>query len=121
FPLGPGKKANLFQHDGGEIIFSLPNGLQGYFLTDGEGKRIDKGPVSIVSDPRQGDRSVVNGISCMTCHNQGMIEKSDQVREHIEKNAAGFSQKEADTIKALYLPKKDFIRLVKEDAERFKK
>jgi formylglycine-generating enzyme required for sulfatase activity len=121
YPLGPGKKDNLFQHDGGEIIFSLPNGLQGYFLCDGEGKRLDKGPVSIVSDPRQGDRSVVNGISCMTCHNQGMIEKSDQIREHVAKNADGFNQKEVDTIKALYLPKKDFVRLVKEDAERFKK
>ena len=28
-PLGPGTKDNHFKHDGGEIIFSLPNGLQG--------------------------------------------------------------------------------------------
>ena len=42
-PLGPGATANLFKHDGGEIIFNLPNGLQAYFLTDGLGRRIDKG------------------------------------------------------------------------------
>ena len=26
------------------MIFGLPNGLQGYFLSDGKGKRIDKAP-----------------------------------------------------------------------------
>src|SRR5262249_9411092 len=32
-PLGPGGP-NGFQHDGGEIIFNLPNGLQAYMLVD---------------------------------------------------------------------------------------
>ena len=39
-----------FEHDGGEIIFNLPNGLQGYLLVDGKGERIDEGPIEIVSD-----------------------------------------------------------------------
>ena len=42
FPLGPGP--NGFQHDGGETIFSLPNGFQGYYLSSATGARIDKGP-----------------------------------------------------------------------------
>src|SRR6185503_9031676 len=63
-PTGPGANADTFLHDGGEIIFSLPNGLQAYLLVDGKGNRIDKGPVAIVSDPKQGDRQVTNGISC---------------------------------------------------------
>src|SRR5206468_808707 len=39
YPLGPGpsEEGTTFQHDGGEIIFRLPNGLQGYMLTDGRG------------------------------------------------------------------------------------
>ena len=32
------------------MIFTLPNGLQGYFLTDGVGKRIDSGPIEVVSN-----------------------------------------------------------------------
>ena len=32
YPLGPGNLENNFQHAGGEAIFSLPNGLQGYFI-----------------------------------------------------------------------------------------
>ncbi len=64
---------------------------------------------------------MVNGISRMTCHYQGTIDKADQVRDHVEKNPDGFTRTEADTIKALYLPKKDFAKLLKEDADRFKK
>ena len=57
FPLGP---ANLFQRhpfaeqafvqDGGEIIFHLPNGLQGYMLVNGKEERINEGPADVVRD-----------------------------------------------------------------------
>lgn len=119
YPLGPSLDGNSFQHDGGEIIFSLPNGLQGYLLTDGRGFRIDKGPTSIVRDDRQSDRAVVNGASCMSCHAQGMIEKADQVREHVERNAGSFPPDVAATIRALYPPRDQFAALLKEDADRF--
>ena len=81
-PLGP-KGENAFEHDGGEIIFNLPNGLQAYLLVDSHGQRIDKGPPAIVSDPVQKDRAVVNGLSCMSCHVAGIIRKQDEVREHV--------------------------------------
>jgi hypothetical protein len=42
-PLGPGDAAGDFRPDGGEIIFNLPNGLQGYFLTTSADTRLDKG------------------------------------------------------------------------------
>ena len=81
-PLGP-KGENAFEHDGGEIIFNLPNGLQAYLLVDSQGQRIDKGPPAIVSDPVQKDRAVVNGLSCMSCHLAGMARKQDEVREYV--------------------------------------
>ena len=34
-----------FEHDGGEIIFNLPNGLQAYYLADAEGKRLEAAPI----------------------------------------------------------------------------
>jgi hypothetical protein len=117
-PLGPNGDS-AFDHNGGEIVFSLPNGLQGYMLVDGKGNRIDKGPTSIVSDPKQADRAVVNGLSCMSCHSRGMIEKSDQVRASVQNNPKAFDKKEAETILALYPPKKELDRLIQEDAERY--
>ena len=118
-PLGPGDNELFFQQDGGEIIFNLPNGLQAYMLVNGQGQRIDKGPADVVSDPKQGDRAVVNGVSCMSCHINGMIEKTDQVRDTVLGNSAGYDPAVAATVKALYPTKDKFTSLLKEDAARF--
>jgi tetratricopeptide (TPR) repeat protein/mono/diheme cytochrome c family protein len=118
-PLGPGDNTGAFRPDGGEIIFNLPNGLQAYFLVNASGERIDKGPTAIVSDPRRPDRAVENGLSCMSCHHHGMIEKADQVRDHVLKSADAFGKADLDTIKALYPPRSDFAELLKKDAQRF--
>ena len=93
FPLGPvdlfpaGRHPypeQAFKHDGGEIIFNLPNGLQGYLLVNGKGGRIDAGPIDVVSDDKRvsGTPAIVNGVSCMACHQHGMIGFKDQIRDH---------------------------------------
>ena len=45
-----------FEHDGGEIIFHLPNGLQAYYISNASGVRIDAAPTSIVRDPGASDQ-----------------------------------------------------------------
>ncbi|HEX3870775.1 MAG TPA: c-type cytochrome, partial [Pirellulales bacterium] len=117
-PIGPGG-TNGFEHDGGEIIFNLPNGLQAYFLTDGKGTRIDKGPIAIVRDPRRPDSAVVNGLSCMSCHSSGMIPKDDQVRATVLATSSVYKKEEVEIVKALYPEKADFDALLRTDAERF--
>lgn len=79
YPLGPKFERNPYQnmsfvHDGGEIIFNLPNGFQAYMLVDGKDKRIDSGPIDVVSDSNKfsGTGIISNGISCMGCHKNGM-------------------------------------------------
>ncbi|MGE3807725.1 MAG: tetratricopeptide repeat protein, partial [Gemmataceae bacterium] len=118
-PLGPGRADSHFRHDGGELIFNLPNGLQAYMLVDGTGRRIDKGPTAIVSDPKRPDRAVVNGLSCMSCHARGLIDKADQVRDHVLRNADSFARADRDTILALYPPRPRFVELLERDARRF--
>jgi tetratricopeptide (TPR) repeat protein len=120
-PLGPGPGDGHFRQDGGEIIFNLPNGLQAYLLVNGKGERIDEGPTKIVSVKNRPDPTVINGISCMTCHARGMIDKADQVRAHAEKNATAFGADDLKAIRALYPPEADFRALLKADAERFRK
>jgi hypothetical protein len=117
FPLGPGSADDRFQHDGGEVIFSLPNGLQGYLLVDSTGKRIDKAPTEIVTDPKRPGSAVVNGISCMSCHFGGMIPKADEIRPHVETNRAAFS--EADDILALFRPSEELAKHFEQDGQRF--
>jgi hypothetical protein len=87
FPLGPetiGLNANLaFKQDGGEMIFSLPNGLQAYFLADARGKRLDFGPIQVVGDNDRisGTHEIVNGVSCIACHRNGIIQVKDTIRD----------------------------------------
>ncbi len=75
-----------FTHDGGEAIFNLPNGLQGYYLANASGFRLDEAPINIVSNPAASDPTVRNGISCIGCHTEGMKTFKDQVRAAIESN-----------------------------------
>ena len=112
---------DTFHADGGELIFNLPNGLQGYMLIDGKGQRIDKGPTSIVSDPKRPDRAVVNGLSCMSCHAKGIIEKDDQVRDIVFRSPNGYTLEARTGVQALYPPKEDFVKLLSEDKQRFAK
>ena len=119
FPLGPGIVEQPFLHAGGEAIFSLPNGLHGYFIMNAVNDRLDKAPTAIVSDPKRPDRAVEAGVSCMGCHFTGILPKADQVRDHLEKNPKAFSRPNAERIRALYPPKDKSLSLMEDDAKRY--
>jgi len=114
---------NGFKHDGGELIFSLPNGLQAYMLVDGNGKRIDKGPIEIVQDNKRPDRQVVNGLSCMSCHARGLIRKQDQIRATILANKKAFEgnlgKEQVEKILQLYPSQKRLDDHFEKDKEDF--
>jgi WD40 repeat protein/mono/diheme cytochrome c family protein len=120
FPLGPAGIAEFpFKHAGGEAIFALPNGLHAYYLADANNARIDKGPVAIVSDPKRPDRAVEAGVSCMSCHVNGIIPKADQMIDHLMKNPKSFTRQEAELIKALYPGKDRVLKWMEDDAKRY--
>lgn len=121
FPLGPQFRENpfasqAFEHDGGEIIFNLPNGLQGYLLVDGKGNRIDSGPIEVVSDSLKtsGTPAIVNGLSCMACHKHGTIEFKDTLGDGL----ALFGQPRRKAERLIPKPA-EMGKLVAEDHERF--
>jgi serine/threonine-protein kinase len=120
-PLGPSFPGHplpsfAFTHDGGEIVFSLPNGLNGYFLVDGENRRISVGPTTIVSDVNKfsGTTDVVLGVSCIGCHRHGVVRFTDQVR-------AGFQGRGEVTEKVndLFAPIPHMDERLRKDEERF--
>lgn len=124
-PLGPrfeqlGKSQGAtFQHDGGEIIWSLPNGLQGYMLVLGSDERIDEGPIQVVFDPNMhsGSVAIVNGISCMGCHKHGMFPwEKDDIRPLFEGKRG---QAVADKVLELYPPNETMQQLVRKDQKFF--
>ena len=107
-----------FTHDGGEVIFNLPNGLQAYYLVNAFGSRLDEAPINIVSNPAASDPTVRNGISCFGCHTEGMKIFEDQVRPVIESNTNPTYDK-AQALR-LYVEKSKMDALVAEDMERYK-
>ena len=107
-----------FTHDGGEVIFNLPNGLQAYYLSDAGGRRLDEAPINIVSNPAASDPTVRNGLSCIGCHTEGMKDFEDQVRNVVQKNPNPPFNK--DRALQLYTDKATMAGLVAEDTDRYK-
>ena len=107
-----------FTHDGGEVIFNLPNGLQGYYLANASGFRLDDAPINIVSNPAASDPTVRNGLSCIGCHTEGMKTFEDQVRSVIESNPIPPYNK-AQTLR-LYVEKSKMDAFVEEDMNRYR-
>lgn len=139
-PLGP-KDAELtddedhiFEHDGGEMIYHLPNGLQGYMLTTHDGKRLKRGPIEIVQDDNRQDNVILNGVSCMACHDQGvkppirvadpakrtLAAMEDEIRPLVEAaDILDFEEKKL--LQKLYPEPEVLQAAVKKDFERFAK
>ncbi|OCW59482.1 c-type cytochrome [Hoeflea olei] len=110
-----------FHHDGGEMIFSLPNGLQGYYLSDHTGKRIDRGPTQIVSfreRPIGKGIEIINARSCVSCHADGMIAKRDQLRQSIETSPI-FSLAQRDMLLDMYRTQDELDAYFERDRSAF--
>ncbi len=107
-----------FEHDGGEIIFNLPNGLQAYYLVDAGGNRLNAAPINIVSNPAASDPTVRNGLSCIGCHTEGMKVFEDEVRGVVEQNP----NPPYDKARALrlYTEQGTMKALVAEDTQRYR-
>lgn len=107
-----------FNHDGGEAIFVLPNGMQGYLLVNGKDERIDAGPIQVVSDNNRvsGTFEIVNGVSCMSCHAHGMIRPG--TGDEIRGNAAAFGRA-SEKIERLHPTNAQMEKLYALDQKKF--
>ncbi|HTU21238.1 MAG TPA: hypothetical protein VMG10_24505 [Gemmataceae bacterium] len=121
-PLGPataGSHEYAFTPKGGEIIFALENGLHAYMLIDVAGNRLDAAALTIVSDPAQKEKAVINGASCYRCHVAGFIPVHDQIRPHARRNRAAFAKDELEKIFALYPDQSHLDRQIAKDNARY--
>lgn len=68
--------------DATEDIGCLLNGLQAYFLSDGDGNRLDVAAIDIARDreSRYSDVQVWSARNCITCHTRGLRPMQDAVR-----------------------------------------
>ncbi len=127
-PDGPNETPNLpsateaFHHDGGEMIFSLNNGMQGYYLSTNLGKRLQVGPTTIVSyrnKPIGKGVEIVNARSCFDCHDNGLIQKTDELRAFIESNNR-LTRDQREILLQMYLPAAEMDDLFTRDMGAFR-
>lgn len=105
-----------FAFAGGEAIFSLPNGMQGYYVAAADGTRLAEAPIGVVIDPAQNNGVVVNGASCHSCHNIGMIPFTDSVRSYVEDNKRDFDNDTYESVMIQY-NQTEFLRMMDLDSE----
>jgi hypothetical protein len=106
-----------FKFTGGEAIFNLPNGFQGYYVANAAGKRLNEAPVGIVIDPAQNNGTVTNGASCHSCHNAGMITFTDTVRQFVLENKTIFDNKTYEAVMNQYPTAQEFQDAMDKDSE----
>lgn len=121
FPLGPNYVGHpfpdsAFEEAGSELVFSMPNGLHAYLIVDDQGKRIERAPVSIVSDSKvsvDGVPEVVNGLSCIGCHDTGIRDFENKLRNsYFAENA-----RERSHLQRLFGEDEDLHRTMSQDRE----
>jgi serine/threonine-protein kinase len=108
----------LLHPAGGEMIFNLPNGLQGYYVANNQGVRVESAPTEIVTDKYSDDKVVRLGLSCIRCHERGMKEFADTIRPALLRlpGSPGFDKRFA---LRLYAEQPQMDDWLKEDSERF--
>jgi hypothetical protein len=106
-----------FEFNGGEAIYSLPNGMQAYYATDDDGNRVSEVPANIVIDPAQNNGTVTNAASCHSCHNAGMIPFTDTVRPFVLANPQLFDAETFEAVQEEYLEVEEFNRIVEADSK----
>lgn len=125
FPLGPKFEGDpfrfdstAFEHDGGEVLWSLPNGLQGYMLGDAKGNRLpgDEAPIKIVRDVNEfaGTPVITNGISCIGCHKKGIIDYSDNIQNNLV-----FGGERGEKIQEIFIKDEQLRPLLQADRKLF--
>ena len=125
------------QAQASEMIYSLPNGLQGYMVGGAVNQiRVDAFPF-IVVDPRRGgplpngplpfrfgagaEQRLLIPASCMSCHVDGMNRTNDNMRPYIDANPGKFDAATVDEVKALF-PGTAWVRdTIEKDREPFAK
>jgi mono/diheme cytochrome c family protein len=126
-PLGPKlRDKQRFVHDfenaGGEVIYSLPNGLQGYMVVNAVGDRLDAVPINIARDPHRRDAVVRNGLSCYGCHGSpGLLRPRnlDETARYSDTHIADFLGRELDEIEASY-PRELVPDVLTVDSQRYR-
>jgi hypothetical protein len=108
-----------FVAGGSEAIFTLPNGMLGYIIADGNDNIVEDS--DILLDTSQNNFRAVTAVSCSNCHSTGFIPVVDEVGPVALANARdlGLNRDEVEELQAIYVSPDEFARQTQEDSSSF--
>ncbi len=108
-----------FVAGGTEAIFTLPNGMLAYIISDANDQIVEDS--DILFDTSLNDFKAVTAVSCSNCHATGFIEVEDEVGPFARANARaiGLNRDEVEQLDSLYIEPAAFARTVKADSELY--
>jgi serine/threonine-protein kinase len=108
-----------FTPGGSEAIFTLPNGLLGFIIADGNDNIVEDS--DILLDTSQNNFRAITSVSCSNCHSTGFIPVVDEVRAIALANSRdiGLNRDEVEQIEGIYVSPQEFAAQVKDDSENF--
>jgi len=99
-----------------EIVFTLPNGLQGHILADGNGRV--KATSELLADRSESDGRARIATSFFNSR-AGGVELEDEVRAFVQANPGNFNAAERAAILAAYPPAAELQQLLAADRDAF--
>ena len=102
--------------DAHQVMFSLPNGLPAYYVTDAEGSRALESRFLV--DAAQNNGRMRLASSCVSCHNGGVIAFNDEARGFVEGNADLYSEAELARVGEVFPSQEEMEGLRTADSQR---
>jgi hypothetical protein len=99
-----------------ELVFTLPNGLLGHVLADGDGQRLDDSALTL--DTNQNDFRALVAASYFRLRSQGVTAR-DSLRRFVLDDPDAFSPEELEQILAVYPSADDLEAIVLDDRAAF--
>lgn len=111
----------IYEPDGHEGIFQIPNNLQGYYISNAQGKLIAKADPELgVRDTRNTFEPVIsNGKSCIWCHDRGINPPTNTIQQHLNLvlDLKAKRPEVNELIKSLY--DSQYQQKIKEDSDKY--
>ena len=118
-----------------EIIFSMPNGMHGFYIAGQQDQRRERAECLFVEDPLSTfeptpddafptsagcSKVLVNGLSCHSCHASGLHQApSDMATMLYEERNYTFDEATADRARALYPDNETLAKIYQNDNTRY--
>ena len=108
-----------FVAGGSEAIFTLPNGLLGFVIADGNDNIVQDS--DILLDTSQNNFKAITSISCSNCHATGFIPVVDEVGPEALANAReiGLNRDQVEELQQIYVSPADFAKQTADDSSSF--